>query len=275
MQDRRKSDNRIDERLAAAVSAGKGALLPYLTGGYPDLEATAEWVKRFDAGGITAVEIGFPYSDSIADGPVIQDSFHRALEGGLKVRELFDMAGSIRPQVDVALLAMVSFSIMRRMGVTEFVKHAGEAGFDGLIVPDIPFEEAGDVTDAVADQGLRHVMLVAPSTPPRRAEEIARRPTGFVYQVAVRGITGERDKVPDDLRARVQRLRAVSGTPVCVGFGISNAEHVRQVCEVADGAIVGSAIVRRITEALDAGKPRRVVVETIAAFVDELAEGVR
>lgn len=275
MQDRRKSDNRIDERLAAAASAGNGALLPYLTGGYPDLEATAEWIKRFDAVGITAIEIGFPYSDSIADGPVIQDSFHRALEGGLKVRELFDMAGSVRPQVDVALLAMVSFSIVQRMGTEVFTRRAGASGFDGLIVPDIPFEEAGDVTDAVAAQGLRHVMLVAPSTPPRRAEEIARRSTGFVYQVAARGVTGERDKLPDDLRARVQRLRAVSRTPVCVGFGISNAAHVRQVCEVADGAIVGSAIVRRITEALDAGEPRQVVVETIAGFVEGLAEGIR
>lgn len=268
-------ENRIDRRLAEAASAGNGALLPYVTGGYPDLAATAEWVRRFDAGGIAGIEIGFPYSDSIADGPVIQDSFHRVLASGLKVRRLFDMVALVRSDVDVALIAMVSFSIVRRMGVGAFVRRAAESGFDGLIVPDVPHEEAGDLTGAAAGEGLRHVMLVAPTTPSRRAEQIARCSTGFVYQVAVRGITGERDKLPDDLRARVEFLRTVGDKPVCVGFGISNAAHVRQVCAAADGAIVGSAIVRRITEAIDAGKPHGVIIDAITAFVDELAEGVR
>lgn len=272
MQSKNIHENRIDRRLAAAKH---GALLPYLTGGYPDLDATAEWIRRFDAKGITGIEIGFPYSDSIADGPVIQDSFYRALAGGLKIDQLFEMVASVRSQVDVALIAMVSFSIVRRIGVEVFVRRAGDSGFDGLIIPDVPFEEADDVSTATATAGLCHVMLVAPTTSPQRAEEIARHSTGFVYQVAARGITGERDKLPDDLRTRVEHLRAVADKPVCVGFGISNAAHVRQVCEVADGAIVGSAIIRRITEALDANEKRESIVETIAEFVDELAQGIR
>ena len=274
MQAKRDSENRIDRRLAAAKSTAGGALLPYLTGGYPSLDATCEWIKRFDARGITGIEIGFPYSDSIADGPVIQDSFHRALANGLRVQELFEQVASVRRQVDVALIAMVSFSIVQRMGVEAFVRRAGQCGFDGLIVPDVPYEEADEIATITAALGLRHIMLVAPSTPLSRAAEIARRSTGFVYQVSTRGITGERDKLPDDLRTRVEHLRTAGNKPVCVGFGISRAEHVRQVCRVADGAIVGSAIVRRITEALDANQPHDKIVYAIANFVDELAESV-
>jgi tryptophan synthase alpha chain len=266
-------ENRIDRRLAAR--AGRGALLPYLTGGYPSLEATAEWIRRFDARGVTAMEIGFPYSDSIADGPVIQDSFNRTLADGLRIHRLFDVVASVRAQVEVALLAMASYSLVRRMGVAAFVRRAGEAGFDGLIVPDLPYEEADEMTGVAATRGLRHVMLVAATTPPQRAERIAQCSTGFVYQVAIRGTTGEREELPDDLRVRAQHLRAVGGKPVCVGFGISNASQVRHICAVADGAIVGSAIVRRITESLDARQPQQVIVETIADFVGELVEGIR
>jgi len=273
VQNQPPQDNRIDRRLTRTATGG--ALLPYLTGGYPDLDATVEWIKHLDTGGIAAVEIGFPYSDSIADGPVIQDSFNRALLGGLKIDRLFDAVAAVRPEVETALIAMVSFSIVRRIGVQTFMGRAGESGFDGLIVPDISYEESDEVSDAAAAQGLHHVMLVAATTPPQRAAKIARRSTGFVYQVAVRGITGERNKMPDDLRARVRQLRAAANKPVCVGFGISNAAHVRQVCQVADGVIVGSAIVRRITEAIDAGKPRATIVETIARFIDELADGTR
>ncbi|MCP4591709.1 MAG: tryptophan synthase subunit alpha [bacterium] len=264
--------NRIDLRLTAA--AGHGALMPYLTGGYPDLDATAEWIRRFDRRGVAAVEIGFPYSDSIADGPVIQDSFYRVLEGGQKTEQLFEMVAALRSQVQAALVAMVSFSIVRRVGTEAFVHRAADAGFDGLIIPDIPYEESSDLGASAAAHQLRHVMLVAPTTPAARAEEIARRSSGFVYLVSTRGITGERDELPHDLRTRVEHLRAVSSLPVCVGFGIGTAEHVRQVCTVADGAIVGSAIVRRITDALDAGQPRDAIVESVAQFVEGLADGV-
>ena len=264
--------NRIVRRLADA--AGRGALLPYLTGGYPGVDATAEWIKRFDVGGVAAIEIGFPYSDSIADGPVIQESFYRALARGLKIDDLFEMVHAVRPAVDVGLIAMVSFSIVRRMGVERFTDRAAECGFDGLIVPDVPHEEADEVIAATAARGLCNAMLVAPTTSPERAEQIARRSTGFVYQVAARGITGERDRLPADLRVRVERLRSVADLPVCVGFGVSSAAHVRQVCEAADGAIVGSAIVRRITDALDTGESHDTIIERVAEFVDELSRGV-
>jgi tryptophan synthase alpha chain len=266
-------ENRIDRRLADA--AGRGALLPFVTAGYPDLEATAEWVRRFDALSITALEIGFPYSDSIADGPVIQESFHRALSRGLRIGQIFECVAAVRPAVNIALLAMVSFSIVRRIGTEAFVADAASSGFDGLIVPDVPFEESGEVTGAVTGQGMRHAMLVAPTTPTARATEIARRSTGFVYLVAARGITGERTALPPNVRDRVAGLRRAARTPVCVGFGISTAAHVRQVCRMADGAIVGTAVVRRVTEALDAGEGRERIVSGVSAFVEQLAEGIR
>lgn len=250
-------------------------MLPYLTGGYPDPSATQEWVRRLDAEGIAAIEIGFPYSDSIADGPVIQDSFNRALDSGFRLESLFEAVAAVRATVEVGLIAMVSFSIVRRGGVERFVERAAQCGFDGLIVPDLPIEEAGEVRAAAEESGLRNILLVAAGTPPERAEEIARQSTGFVYQVAARGVTGERDRLPEDLRTRVERLRAACGLPICVGFGVSTADQVRQVCEVADGAIVGSAIVRRISEALDAGQDRDTLVDSVARFVEGLAEGVR
>ena len=145
-------------------------------------------------------------------------------------------------------------------------------GFDGLIVPDCPLEEAADVARVAAEKGLKHIMLVAMSTPEARCAEIVALCSGFVYQIAVAGITGERSGLADNLADRVLRLRGLSELPICVGFGISSAEHVRQTGALADGAIVGSAIVRRITEAIDAGRSREEIVDAVGTFVGELVE---
>jgi tryptophan synthase alpha chain len=266
-------DNRIDCRIAASAKHGRGALLPYLTAGYPDAGSTVEWIRRFDARGLAAVEIGFPYSDSVADGPVIQESFNRVLARGFKVDEAFALAAEARRTSEIALIAMASSSIVHRRGAGEFVRRARGSGFDGLIVPDVPFEEAAAISEAAAAEGLRHILLVASSTPPERARRIATLSTGFVYQVSSRGLTGERGRLPDDLQERVSALRAAADRPVCVGFGVGTAGQVREVCQAADGVIVGSAIVRRISESLDAGKATATLVEEVSSFVDDLATG--
>jgi tryptophan synthase alpha chain len=195
------------------------------------------------------------------------------LARGFKVDEAFEVAASARRQVPIALIAMVSFSVVRRMGDARFVRRALDCGFDGLIVPDLPYEEAGDLSTVAARDGLRHIMLVAAGTPPDRAQRIAQMSTGFVYQVSAHGLTGERGQLPVDLRERVTGLRKAARKPVCVGFGVSSAAHVREVCAVADGVIVGSAIIRRISEGLDAGRPAAAIVDEVSAFVDELAAG--
>lgn len=244
--------------------------MPYLTGAYPDIEVTCRLIRSFDGLGAGAIEIGFPFSDSIADGPVIQDSFHRALLGGCRVEELFEAVGRLRDQVEVPLIAMVSFSIVDRIGMQRFIERAAEAGFDGLITPDVPVEEAQPIADAAGAAGLKNIMLVATSTTTQRCRQVAALCTGFVYQVAVAGITGERDCLAGDLADQVGRLRKVTDLPICVGFGIGSPNQVRQVAALADGVIVGSAIVRRITEAIDAGRSHDQIVDSVSAFVGEL-----
>jgi tryptophan synthase alpha chain len=265
--------NRIDTAFAELAGTGRKALMPYLTAGYPDLDATSRMVAEFDRQGVPVVELGVPFSDSIADGPVIQGSFHRVLADGFRLDDFFTRIREMRPDLNLALLAMVSVSIVRRITLPKFVERCRDSGFDGLIVPDLPVEEAPELASAAAKAGLKNVLLVAPTTPASRRVDIARTSTGFVYQIAVRGITGERNQLPPDVVENVQALRQVSGLPVCVGFGIGRPDHVRAVCQAADGAIVGSALVRRITEGLDARLSGPQIASAVTAFVAELLEG--
>jgi len=264
------SENRLDAAFAAQVAAGRSGLIPYVTGGFPNPNVTGALLERFDALGVTAVEIGFPFSDSIADGPVIQDSFHRALAGGLKTADLFRAVEQVRKRVRSPLIAMVSASIVTRMGTVDFVTRAADAGFDGLIVPDAPLEETDPLFEAAANRNLRYIQLVSTTTPPDRAARIVERCGGFVYQIAAAGTTGERNRLTAGLADHVRRLRGTTRLPICVGFGIATPDQVRQAAGWADGVIVGSAIVRRIAAAVDAGAADDQVVESTAGFVAEL-----
>lgn len=266
--------NRIDERFRKHGVSTQGALLPYFTSGFPDAATTAELIRQADALGAAVVEIGVPYSDSIADGPVIQESFSYALQRGHKLEDTFRLASEVRPAVSCALVAMLSYALVHRAGVDAFMNRAAGAGFDGVILPDVPVEESAPTSKAAQRAGLRYVGLVAPTTSPPRRGAIARSSSGFLYQIAVTGTTGERQTLPSTLPDEVARLREVSGLPVCVGFGISTAQQVRQVCGFADGAIVGSAIVRCIGEALKRGLEPEALVEPVSAFVAQLMSGV-
>ncbi len=265
---------RIEKRLREAAGGNSGVLLPYFTSGYPDVETTGKFIQAADALGVPVIELGVPYSDSIADGPVIQASFHSVLARGQTLEDTFSIVSGVRASLRCAIVAMVSYSILHRTGVEAFCERAASAGFDGLIVPDVPVEEAPPVSAATCRAGLGYVGLVAPTTTPARREAIARASTGFIYQIAVAGTTGERLTIPTGLHEEVSRLRDVSGLPVCVGFGVSTAEHVRAICELADGAIVGSAIIRRIREALEARVDSTALIAGISAFLSELISGV-
>jgi len=241
--------------------------------GYPSLDATASMLRAFGKLPIRGVELGFPFSDPIADGPVIQHAFSEALSGGIRVQSIFDMAASVRDSVDYPLLAMVSASIVYRMGMQTFVTRARAAGFDGLIVPDISLEEAPTLADCVGEAGLRLSMLIAPTTSAEREQRIAKVAGGFLYYVSIQGTTGDRGPLLTDLQPHVAELRSGTGLPAIVGFGISTQQHVLDVCGFADGAIVGSAIVRSITEGLTAGRSVEQVVKGVGALVGELAAG--
>jgi tryptophan synthase alpha chain len=264
------SQNRIEQQLHARISAGGKSLLPYLTAGFPDMATTMQLIRRCDQAGCTAVEIGFPFSDSIADGPVIQDSFYRALDAGFRVDDLFEAVADIRAEVSAGLIAMVSMSLLAKRGTDAFIARAAQAGFDGLIVPDVPVDEAAQLSAEAGSAGLCNILMEAPTSSTARREWIASRSRGFLYVIASRGITGERSTVSTDLAAHLGALRSLTDTPLIVGFGISTPEHVREVCRHADGVIVGSAIIRRITEAASRQASTGEIVESIGGYLDTL-----
>ena len=248
-------------------------LVPFIPAGYPDLATTAAALLALERGGASMIEVGIPFSDPIADGPVIQEAFTLALAKKLKVEQVFETVASVRNRLTVPLSAMVSYSIVFRYGVPRFVAAAKRAGFDGLILPDLPPPEAQRVCDTVRAGGLETTLLVAPTTTPQRRREIAELSSGFVYYLSVSGITGERDRLPDDLVANVRQLRKITDRPICVGFGISRPEHVAQLQGEADGAIVGSAYVKRMKPRLSEGPD--ALAHVAENYTHELLSGVR
>lgn len=259
----------IDTLFQQLKAQKRKALMPFITAGDPDLEFTAALLKEIVARGGSLCELGIPYSDPIADGPVIQASYTRALDKKLKLADIFRMASSVAPQLAAPVVTMVSYAIVHRHGAERYIKDAQAAGIAGAIVPDLPVDESlalGKICRA-ADFSL--VQLVTPTTPRDRALRIAASSTGFLYYVSVTGITGERTELPQSLLDNVSWLREQTPLPICIGFGIGKPEHVRRLAPVADGLIVGSAVVRRVA-AVDS-KPRETVLKDVGDFVAELA----
>lgn len=263
--------NRIDELFTDLRGRNAKALMPFITAGDGGLDTTARIIPALERGGASVCEIGIPFSDPIADGPVIQASMSRALDAGTRLSGIFETVAAVRPATKLALVAMVSYSIVYRHGLDAFVRDAGQAGFDGLIFPDLPLGEAQPARDAAGAAGLSLSMLVSPTTPTDRARQIAQACTGFVYVVSRGGITGESSALPPELPGRLGSLRDATNTPLAVGFGVSNPEHVRSVVSVADAAIVGSAMVRRLHDAAEQGGDP---AEEAERFTRELASGL-
>ena len=264
--------NRIDAIFAERLSRGEKALMPFVTAGDPDLAATAALLPALERAGASIVELGIPFSDPIADGPVIQASMTHALERGVRVEEVFETVAEQRERVGLGIVAMVSYSIVCRVGIRRFVERAKAAGVDGFIFPDLSLDESDQAVETVRDAGLILSMLISPGTSPQRAERIAGASSGFLYVLSRAGITGERATLPPELPERIQRLRDVTDLPIAVGFGISDPQQVAQVVSVADAAIVGTALVRRISE--QRGEGTDAVVQTAETFTRKLAEGL-
>lgn len=266
------SGNRIERIFGELRGNGRKGLMPFVCGGWPTVESTGAILPTLEAAGASIVEVGIPFSDPIADGPTIAAAMHRALEAGATPEGVIEVVCGARGSVGIGLVAMVSVSIVGRFGAGRFARMIAEAGFDGVIYPDLPVEEAEAFTGPAREAGLTATLLVAPNTPGERAERIAAASSGFVYLMTRVGITGE-GTGPGSVRAMVDRLRGMTDLPVACGFGIARAEQVRQVVWEggADAAIVGSALVRRMTEAADAGED---AVEAGAGLVRELAGGL-
>ena len=258
----------IDTLFTELHAAGRKAFMPFVTAGDPDLEFTAELIRQLAAYGCSLFELGIPYSDPIADGPVIQASYTRVLEHKIKLAEILAMVGRTTSQVQTPIVTMVSYAIVFRHGLERYVVDAKAAGAAGAIVPDLPVEEAGPLADICRREDFSLVQLITPTTPRDRAIRIAEHTSGFIYYVSVTGITGEQTVLPPEIVDNVGWLRTQTPLPICIGFGISRPEHVRMLAPVADGLIVGSAIVRHIAEA--ATKPREQVLQEITAYAAEL-----
>lgn len=245
--------NPIDTLFQTLRGQKKKAFIPFVTAGDPDLDTTAKVLKELARRGASLIEIGFPYSDPIADGSVIQASYTRALSRGIRIEQILAAVRSlIRSeewrQIGVPLVCMVSYSLVHHRGPERFLTEAKEAGFSGAILPDLPVEEAEDLAAIARKQDFKLIQLVTPTTPQDRAARIAASSSGFLYCVSVVGITGERGSLPPQLHDQLRWLRTQTDLPLCVGFGISKPEHVRLLKESADGVIVGSALVRRLEE---------------------------
>ncbi len=262
----------IDKLFQRLRAEGRKAFMPFVTAGDPDLAFTAAVLREFADAGCDMCELGIPYSDPVADGPIVQASFTRALDQGLKLDQVFQTASHVLPDLPMPVVTMVSYSIIYRQGLQQYVTRAREAGFSGAIVPDLLVDEAAPLAEICRREDFSLIQLVTPITPHDRALRIAASSTGFLYYVSVTGITGERTQLPPELVDNVARLRAETELPICIGFGISQPEHVRMLAPVADGLIVGSAIVRRIANA--AKQDRATVLQDVRKYIHELTEAL-
>ncbi len=260
--------NRIDAIFNDLRASGSKGVMPFVCGQHPAPGATAQVLPVLEAAGASIVEVGIPFSDPIADGPVIAAAMYEALRAGsTPTKTLAEIRQARDAGLSIGVVAMVSVSLVERAGPKQFVASCVDAGVDGFIFPDAPLEEADHLIRIAADAGATASLLIAPTTPIDRAARIAEASTGFVYVLARSGITGERDDAPD-VSERVAALRQVTDLPIACGFGISTQAQVAEVVRHADAAIVGSALVRRMTEAAaQGGSP----ADAAQLFVQELA----
>jgi tryptophan synthase alpha chain len=258
--------SRISQTFERLEKIHERALIPYVTAGDPDLEMTKRLVREMVRRGGDIIEIGVPFSDPLADGPIIQRASQRALQGGTTLRNILQTVSELRRDVDVPLILLTYYNPVFRYGEEAFVADALEAGVDGIIVPDLPPEEAQPLIDLTADTPLDMIFLAAPTSTSARLALISEASRGFIYYVSRLGTTGVRDQLADDLRLMLEQLRAATSKPIAVGFGVSTPEHVRLVAELADGVVVASAILKLLEDLEDQADRLEHVGDFVAAL---------
>jgi tryptophan synthase alpha chain len=250
------------------VFTGKKAFIPFITGGDPDIETTEKLLYALDEAGADIIEIGIPFSDPVAEGPVIERADERALRAGCTTEKLLELAERVKGNITAPLLFMSYYNPIFKYGVEKFTECAARAGMSGLIVPDLPYEERGELLAPCKKNGLTLISLIAP-TSEERCAEIAKNSGGFLYCVSSLGVTGERGSLDDSARGMIERVRKVSSIPCAVGFGISSAEQAARVAAYADGVIIGSTLVRLAEE------HGRDCVEPVASFAKEIKKAIK
>ncbi len=257
---------RIDATFAALKKEGRKAFVAYIMAGDPDMETSLEVMRGLPGAGVDVIELGLPFTDPMADGPTIQLAGQRALEGGMTLNRTLEMVRRFRAEdAETPIVLMGYYNPIYSKGVASFLAEAAEAGVDGLIVVDLPPEEDAELCLPANAAGLNFIRLATPTTDDRRLPRVVQNTSGFVYYVSITGITGSAEAQAEDVGPEVARIQKASGLPVVVGFGVNTPEKARAIAEVADGVVVGSAIVSRIAQ----GGP----VEEVLAFVKSLTEG--
>ncbi|MGA9436062.1 MAG: tryptophan synthase subunit alpha [Roseobacter sp.] len=257
---------RIDKKFAALAQDGKKAFVAYIMAGDPDFDTSLEVVKGLPAAGVDIIELGVPFIDPMADGPTIQLAGQRALEGGMTLNKTLELARTFREGDQTTPIVMMGYyNPIYSHGVDSFLKEAKDAGIDGLIIVDLPPEEDSELCLPAQAAGLNFIRLATPTTDDKRLPRVVQNTSGFVYYVSITGITGSAEAQAEDVSPEVVRIKAASGLPVIVGFGVNTPEKSRAIAEVADGVVVGSAIVSRIAKGDS--------VPDVLAFVKSLADG--
>jgi tryptophan synthase alpha chain len=263
--------NRIEARFERLRSHGHKGLVAYIGAGDPDLEATRRLALAFDAAGVDVLELGVPFSDPLADGLVNQLAAQRGLASGTTPTKVLETVSAIRRESQIPIVLYIYFNLLHRVGLARFVQDAAQAGIDGLLILDLPPEEADDYERLMRESGLCAIWLIAPTTPEARIARIASRGSGFIYYVSREGVTGMQSQISDTIAERVALIRSHTRLPIAIGFGVSNPEQARTVAAHGDAAVVGSAIVNRIAElGADPAMPTRV-----AEFVATLSAAIR
>lgn len=242
--------NRIEAKFRQLRKNKQKAFIVFITGGYPNLNITKQLILRFAQIGVDIIEIGVPFSDPMADGPIIQEASQKALEKKINLREILNLVKIVRQGTQIPICLMTYYNPIFCFGERKFVSAAKNSGVDGLIVPDLPPDEAKQLIPLCRRANLDTIFFLSPTSPIERIKIIDKVSRGFIYYVSLTGVTGARKKLPQDLLENVKRIKKVTNQPVCVGFGVSSAKQVKAISRFADGVIVGSAIVKKIKENL-------------------------
>lgn len=263
--------NRLDARFQTLKGKDEKALITYIMAGDPTLHETEQLVLELERAGADVIELGVPFSDPIADGPVIQQAAERALRSGTSLRKILATVKSLRARTQIPIVLMAYYNNIHAFGEAEFCRRAAEAGVDGLIVPDMPPEEAGPLTAPAQEAGIDLIFLLAPTSTAERRAIVAKQSHGFLYYVSLTGITGAKLNNMQDVGSNVVKIRRLTTVPIAVGFGVATPDDAAQVAQLADGVIVGSAIVRQIAEC----QQNSALTARVGEFVRSLKAAMR
>ncbi len=260
--------NRIEEKFKELREEGKHALIAYVTCGDPDIDTTKKIIKILVEAGVDLIELGMPFSDPLADGPTIQMASSIALKNNISLNRVLSLARDIRKSVSIPLVIMSYYNPIFHYGIRNFISEAKKSHIDGLIIPDLPPEEAHQIEMFARKMNIDTIYFISPTSTNRRINTIIKHSKGFIYYLSLTGVTGERKTLPEGIKKDIIKIKRLTNKPVCVGFGISSADQVKDICQIADGVIVGSAIINRIHQ----DKSKTGIFEDVKSFVKKLAD---